>query len=141
VPRGRGRLGLAPPARAAAAPARQARGRGAERAGREAEDAACLLLAEDGWEVFARRLRTAAGEIDIAAEREGVVAIIEVKQRATLDEAAASLSPRQQARLMTAAEILLARHPRRGQEGVRFDVMLVDATGRLRRIEDAFRLT
>ncbi len=141
MPRGRGRLGLAPPARLAPAPARQERGRGAERAGREAEDAACLLLAEDGWEVFARRVRTAAGEIDIAAEREGVVAIIEVKQRATLDEAAASLSGRQQARLMTAAEILLARHPRRGREGVRFDVMLVDATGRLRRIEDAFRLT
>lgn len=142
MPRGRGRLGLIRPARVAtpASPARQARGKGAERAGREAEEAACLLLAEDGWEVFARRVRTVAGEIDIAAERAGLVAIIEVKQRATLDEAAASVSGRQQARLMTAAGLLLARHPRRGTAGVRFDVMLVDAAGRVRRIEDAFRL-
>jgi putative endonuclease len=140
VPRGRRTLDIARPPKATPAPARQARGQGAERAGREAEEAACLWLAEDGWEIFARRLRTAAGEIDIAAEHEGLVAIIEVKQRATLDEAAASVSARQQARLMAAAELLLARHPRRGRVGVRFDVMLVDVEGRVRRIEDAFRL-
>ncbi len=140
MPRGRRTLDVARPPKAAPAPARQARGQGAERSGREAEEAACLWLAEDGWEIFARRLRTAAGEIDVAAERDGLVAIIEVKQRATLDEAAASVSARQQARLMAAAELLLARHPRRGRAGVRFDVMLVDAEGRVRRIEDAFRL-
>ncbi len=141
MPRGGGRLGLTRAPRPAPAPARQERGRGAERAGREAEEAACLWLAEDGWEIFARRVRTARGEIDIAAEREGLVAIIEVKQRATHDDAAASISARQQARLMAAAELLLARHPARGSAGVRFDVLLVDAEGRVGRIEDAFRLT
>ena len=141
MPRGRRRLDLTPQRpRTAPTPARQARGRGAEIAGREAEDAVCLWLAEDGWEIFARRVRTAMGEIDIAAEREGLVAIVEVKQRATLEEAAASLSHRQQARLMAAAELLLARHPRRGATGVRFDVLLVDINGRVQRIEDAFRL-
>ena len=137
--RGRGRLGLTTAA-PASQPARQARGRGAERAGRVAEDVACRWLAGGGWEIFARRERTAAGEIDIAAEREGLVAIVEVKQRATLEAAAGSVSARQQARLLAAAELLLARHPRRGMAGVRFDVLLVDAAGRVRRVEDAFRL-
>ena len=140
MPRGRGRLALTCAPRLEPAPPRQARGRDAERAGRDAEEAACLRLAEDGWEIFARRVRTPRGEIDIAAERAGLVAIVEVKRRATHDDAAASVSPRQQARLMAAAELLLARHPARGSAGVRFDVLLVDAGGRVERIEDAFRL-
>lgn len=122
-------------------PGRQTRGQAAERAGREAEDRAARWLADRGWEVFARRLRTQAGEIDIAAECRGVVAVVEVKRRATLATAAASVSPRQQARLMAAAELLLARFPARGTKGVRFDVLVVDDEGRVQLIEDAFRLT
>lgn len=133
MPRRRGRLELSD-----AAP-RRARGRDAERAGREAEDHAAAWLASRGWEVFARRLRSAAGEIDIAAERKGVVAIVEVKRRASLATAAASVSARQQARLMVAAELLLARFPERGTKGVRFDVVVVDDEGRVQIIEDAFR--
>ncbi|MDE2334233.1 MAG: YraN family protein [Rhodospirillales bacterium] len=141
MPRGRARLGLTPAAAPAApAPARQARGKGAELAGRAAEEAACRWLAEARWDIFARRERTAAGEIDIAAERDGLVAIVEVKRRATLEAAAGSVSARQQARLLAAAELLLARHPQRGLAGVRFDVLLVDAGGQVRQIEDAFRL-
>jgi putative endonuclease len=43
------------------------------------------------------------------------------------------------ARLLAAAEQILAEHPEWGQAGVRFDVLLVDAAGRVRRIADAFR--
>jgi hypothetical protein len=42
-------------------------------------------------------------------------------------------------RLTGACDILLARHPDWGTAGVRFDLMLVDAAGRMRRITDAFR--
>ncbi len=84
-------------------------------------------------------MRTSAGEIDIAAERDGVLAFIEVKARPDLAVAAAALSARQRGRLMAAAEILLAQHPEWGRAGVRFDVLLVDAAGRVRRIKDAFR--
>ena len=101
---------------------------------------ACAALLGDGWAVLGRRLRTAAGEIDIAAEKAGLLAIVEVKSRPRLAEAAASLSTRQRARLLAAAEILLAENPGWGQAGVRFDVMLVDAAGCVRRIADAFRL-
>ncbi len=90
--------------------------------------------------MLARRLRTPAAEIDIVAERDGLLAVVEVKARASLADAAASLGPRQRRRLAAAAEQLLAAQPGWGQAGVRFDVMLVDAAGRVRRISDAFRL-
>lgn len=75
----------------------------------------------------------------MVAEREGVLAIIEVKARPTLAVAAAALTPRQQARLIAAAEILIGQNPAWGTKGVRFDVLLVDAAGAVRRIADASR--
>jgi putative endonuclease len=119
---------------------RKRRGARAYALGVDAEDAACAALTRDGWTVLARRLRTPAGEIDAVAEKDGLLAIIEVKARPTLADAAASLSARQRARLLAGAEILLAEHPDWGRAGVRFDVLLVDAAGAVRRIADAFRL-
>lgn len=119
---------------------------GCERGGRcyarglAAERAACAALERDGWAILLRRLRTEAGEIDVVAERDGLLAIVEVKARPTLAGAAAALSPRQRARLLAAAEIVLGQHPAWGVNGVRFDLLLVDAAGRVRRIADAFRL-
>ena len=118
---------------------RETSGRKAQSRGMMAETAACLALERDGWSVLARRLRTAAGEIDVVAERCGLLAFVEVKARPTLTGAAAALGPRQQARLLAAGEIVLAEHPGWGRMGVRFDVLMVDATGQVRRIVDAFR--
>ena len=118
---------------------RRLRGRASQAGGLAAEAAAARALEADGWTILARRLRTAAGEIDLVAGRAGLLAIIEVKRRPSLAEAAHALAPRQQARLMAAAEILLAEHPDWGREGVRFDLLLVDAHGAVRRIADAFR--
>ncbi len=122
-----------------AAPSRAARGRSADAQGRWAEDRAATALVAEGWRVLGRRLRTASGEVDLVVERLGLVAFVEVKARRRLAEAASSLTSRQQARLAGAAAILLASHPTWGQAGVRFDVVVVDAAGQVRRITDAFR--
>jgi putative endonuclease len=108
--------------------------------GTTAEDAACAALAHEGWTVLGRRVRTEAGELDVLAAKDDVLAVVEVKARPTLADAAAALSPRQQARLLAAAEIVLAMHPDWGANGVRFDLMVVDAAGAVRRISDAFRV-
>lgn len=118
---------------------RQARGRSAHTRGHDAEARAEAALALDGWQVLARRLRTPAGEIDLIADRDGITAVIEVKCRPTHTAAAFALQPKQQRRLVAAAEIALADHPGWGRAGVRFDMMLVDAAGVVRRIADAFR--
>ncbi len=118
---------------------RAARGRRAHASGLDAEAIACAALAAQGWRVLGRRLRTPAGEVDAVAEKDGVTVFVEVKQRPTLAGAAAALSVRQRARLLAAAEILLAENPSWGEAGVRFDVLVVDAAGAVRRIADAFR--
>ena len=105
-----------------------------------AEQRACAALAADGWSILGRRMRTKAGEVDAVAEKDGLVAFVEVKARPTLAMAAEALGARQQGRLMAAAEILLGEHPHWGRQGVRFDVILVDRQSRVRRIADAFRL-
>lgn len=119
--------------------ARQIRGSGAYALGIDAEATACAALEREGWTILGRRLRTEAGEIDAVAEKDGLLAIIEVKARPRLAEAAWALSVRQRGRLIRAAEILLARNPAWGKAGVRFDVLLVDRVGEVRRIADAFR--
>jgi putative endonuclease len=119
---------------------RQRKGSRAHALGVRAEHAACAALAREGWMVLARRLRTEAGELDVLAEKDGMLAIIEVKARPRLADAAEALSRRQQARLLAAAEIVLAAHPDWGINGVRFDLLMVDAAGSVRRIADAFRV-
>jgi putative endonuclease len=119
---------------------RAQRGREAHSGGVRAEAAAAAALTADGWSIHATRLRTPAGEIDLVAEKDGLLAFIEVKHRPSLADAAFALGPRQRARLLAAAEIALAAHPAWGRAGVRFDVLLVDAAGAVRRIADAFRL-
>ncbi len=118
---------------------RQARGSGAYARGLAAEEAACTALVSDGWTILARRLRTAAGEIDLVAERAGLLALVEVKARPSLAGAAIALGAHQRARLLAAASIVAAENPAWGAAGIRFDVMLVDAAGHVRRIADAFR--
>lgn len=119
---------------------RPARGRGAQARGVDAERLAAEALEREGWTIHARRLRTEAGEIDLVAERDGLLAFVEVKARLVLADAAVALGPRQRTRLLAAADAALAQNPGWGAAGIRFDVILVDATGRVRRIADAFRL-
>jgi putative endonuclease len=117
---------------------RRARGAANQARGRQAEGLARAALERDGWTVLGDRVRTPAGEIDLIAERDGLLGFIEVKCRPTLAEAAAAVTPRQQARLLQAGEILLGQHPHWGRNGVRFDLLVVDQAGTVRRIANAF---
>jgi len=96
-------------------------------------------LAAEGWTVIGARTRTAAGEIDLIATRDGLLLLAEVKSRADHERASYALLPRQRRRLIEAATWLLAEHPDWGAAGVRFDVFLVDRSGRIEQIEDAIR--
>jgi len=84
-------------------------------------------------------VRTKAGEIDLIATRQGLLLLAEVKSRVDHERAGYALLPRQRRRLIDAATWLLAEHPDWGAAGVRFDVFLVDRTGRIDQIEDAIR--
>ena len=99
--------------------------RRAYRAGRGAEILCAWLLRCKGYRIVARRYRSPVGEIDIIARRGEALAAIEVKVRASLAEAAESITPRQRERIIRAASQFLADHDRMAGLTVRFDSMLV----------------
>jgi len=114
-------------------------GRLAQAAGIAAERLVAARLVADGWTVIGERVRTKAGEIDLIATRQGLLLLAEIKSRLTHEQAGYALLPRQRSRLIGAATWLLAEHPDWGSAGVRFDVFLVDRSGRIDQIEDAIR--
>jgi putative endonuclease len=108
------------------------------RTGISAESRAAAFLLAKGFRILARRWRSGVGEIDIVARRRALLIFVEVKARETLDEAAWSVTDRQRARIIAAAEAWLARFPDPRIQDIRFDAMLV-APGRIpRHIPAAF---
>ena len=95
------------------------------RVGISAESRAAMLLVAKGFRILARRWRSPAGEIDIIARRRSLLVFVEVKARATLDDAAWSVTDRQRVRIIAAAEAWLARNADDRIRDIRFDAMLV----------------
>ena len=95
------------------------------RTGISAESRAAAYLMAKGYRILAKRFRTPHGEIDIVARRRNLVAFVEVKARASLDEAAYAVTPRQQQRIINAAQGWLVAHPEHAEFELRFDAMLI----------------
>jgi putative endonuclease len=111
------------------------------RYGISAESRAAALLIAKGFRILARRWKTPVGEIDIVARRRKLLLFVEVKARDNFDDAAESVTPRNQRRIIAAAEAWLAAHPDDVLSDMRFDVVLV-APGKLpRHIPTAFDAT
>jgi putative endonuclease len=110
-----------PPPAKAASPARVA----AFRTGLSAESRAAAYLMAKGYRILAKRFRTPHGEIDLVAKRWNLLAFVEVKARATLDDAALAVTPRQQARIVDAAQAWLVMHPEHADFELRFDAILI----------------
>ena len=103
----------------------------AERGGRRAETIAAWWLRLKGWAILARRVRTPVGEVDLVARRGRTVAFVEVKARATADQAAFALDDYRLRRVAAAAEALAHRYARDGDD-LRIDAIFV-VPGRLPR--------
>lgn len=106
--------------------------------GLSAEMRAAAFLLAKGYRIAARRWRSAAGEIDIVARRGNLLIFVEVKARGTFDDAAYSVTPRQQQRIAAAAAIWLADNASDAQRDMRFDAILVAPRRWPRHIEAAF---
>jgi putative endonuclease len=106
--------------------------------GLSAERRACLYLIAKGYRILARRYRTPHGEIDLVAKRRATLVFAEVKARNSIDEAAYSVTPRQQQRIATAASLWLAAHPDHANLDCRFDVILIAPRRLPRHLEAAF---
>jgi putative endonuclease len=98
--------------------------RAAEGRGRAAEYIAALALTLKGYRILGHRLRTPFGEIDLAAWKKGVLVIVEVKARSSIDAGLYAVGPFQQQRIARGASVLAGRW-RLGAAPIRFDVMVV----------------
>lgn len=109
--------------------------------GAQGEQAACRYLCENGWTVVARNYRTKRAEIDVVARRGDLLAFIEVKSWDALgkEDLEYAVGPLKRSRILGAARAFLAERPGIPYGIVRFDVILVDGSGRrIEHIEDAF---
>ncbi|HGG06182.1 MAG TPA: hypothetical protein ENK28_12055 [Aliiroseovarius sp.] len=107
-------------------------------AGLAAEDAIARAYTQKGGTIAAKRWRGSRGEIDLVVRDADGLVFIEVKKSQNFARAAERLSERQMARIYGAASEFLAQEPAGQNTPVRFDVALVDATGQLEIIENAF---
>lgn len=95
------------------------------RTGLWGEFIATIVLPLKGYRILARRYKTHCGEIDLVAVRGDTVCFVEVKARATLEAAEASITRRQSERIRRAAGLWIARSPRYQHFEQRFDALYV----------------
>lgn len=114
------------------------------RFGRRAEELAAAHLAARGWRVLDRNWRFHHKELDIIAQRDGVVAFVEVKARgaACWGHPLEAITPAKRRDLNTAARAWIAARGPRGAR-YRFDAAVVIRNGdstTLEYFEDAWRV-
>ena len=117
-----------------------------EFAGALGEVYAARHLREQGYEIVCANYRTRMGEIDVVAEKDDVLAFVEVKTRSAgmIAPPAESVGTRKQKRIAAAASQYLKSEP--AGRRARFDVIEVylgadDALLDLRHIQNAFDST
>jgi putative endonuclease len=106
--------------------------------GMAAEQAAAALLTAQGYDIIAHRLRTPAGEIDLAVRKDEMLVIVEVKARRTTTGGLEAVSRRQRQRLTAAAEWLLGDKPELAACSVRFDCIIAVPGLPLYHVENAW---
>lgn len=92
------------------------------------EEQTALYLESRGYRILARNYRIKGGEIDIIAEKKGLIAVVEVKTRrfGSLTEGAAAVTREKQSRIIKTARSYLLETGTDAQ--VRFDVAEVTVT-------------
>lgn len=109
------------------------------------EEMAARYLRLHGWRLVERNYTVRQGEVDLIAEKNGVLAFVEVKLRKDdrFGQAREFVTPAKQRRILTAASLYLAAHESEAQP--RFDVIEVYAPAgektlfpRITHIENAF---
>ncbi|WP_027257666.1 YraN family protein [Leisingera aquimarina] len=120
--------------------ARQHRGSRAHLAGEAAEEIVARHYENHGYTVAARRWRGLGGEIDLILRGPEELVFVEVKQSSSSNAAALRITPRQVERIYASAGQFLETEPQGQLTPVRFDAALVDGTGAVEVIENAFGL-
>ncbi|WP_158879947.1 YraN family protein [Rhodanobacter sp. L36] len=92
------------------------------------ETRACAELERAGLKLLTRNYTTRYGELDLVMLHDHVVVFVEVRYRknAYHGDAAASITPAKQAKLIKAAQLWLSAHTKWANSDCRFDVVTYD---------------
>lgn len=120
------------------APDSGTRRRRAEKRGRLAEHLAAAAYFLRGYQILERRFRAPGGEIDLIARKGRLLAFVEVKLRASADDAVLAVTPASRRRFEAAAASFLARRPQLAGFMVRYDIAAVTGWS-VRLLRDAWR--
>ena len=99
--------------------------RAAYRRGLAAETLVAWAMRARGFWVIAQRYRTPAGEIDLVARRGRLLVFVEVKARYREADGLDAVTAEANRRILAAADLFLARHPRLAGFDLRFDLAVV----------------
>ncbi len=117
---------------------RSVRGSVSYHAGRSAEISVAIEYQRRGYSIAQRRWRGAGGEIDLIARNADGLVFVEVKKSRNFETAAARINRRQMDRICASAAQYLEQEPGGQLTNTRFDAALVDDTGTVQIIENAF---
>jgi len=117
----------------------KARREQAEKRGRRAETLAAWLLRFKGYIILEMRQKTPHGEIDIIALKGNVLAIVEVKQRSTLELAQQALHNADLSRIEEAAYHYQSKHTKWENKTIRFDAVFVMPRLHIKHVKDVWR--
>lgn len=117
---------------------RRARGQVAYLSGLAAEDSVLRRYVMAGYAHLASRWRGQRAEIDLILRKDDTFVFVEVKKSRSFDAALLSLGHAQRQRIMMAAAGFLDSIAVAGLADMRFDLALVDATGQMQIMENAF---
>jgi len=113
--------------------------------GRLAEEQAALFLQKKGYDILARNVRGGRGELDIVAQKDDVIAFVEVKAHRQRTSSLQAMTHDKCSRLRSAAMAWLGKHPKASSLSCRFDFIMVSPAQGLKcwasieHIQDAFR--
>ncbi|WP_371229317.1 YraN family protein [Roseovarius sp. 2305UL8-3] len=117
---------------------REERGLRAYLSGASAEAAVARYLGRRGCDLVAERWRGKGGEIDLILREGETYVFCEVKKARSFDAAQNSLRETQMYRIHAAASEYLEHTPKGQLSDVRFDLALVNETGEIRIVKNAF---
>ena len=105
--------------------------------GKAGEDRACAYLKKSGYKILKRNYKNPFGEVDIIAEKEGVIAFIEVKTRLsdTYGQPSEAVTKLRQKKYINGANYYFAG--RQIDCTIRFDIIEI-YKGEINHIENAF---
>ena len=113
---------------------------GTRAAGIRGEAEVARYLRKKGYTLLASQWRCRFGELDIVAQKEDTLVIVEVKFRsgAACGDPAEAVDVRKQRKICRVTLDYLMRHPQYQEKPCRFDVISIYGDGQIRHIEDAF---